>query len=96
VRIRLHRAWIVTALGHVLAMRPAGSELPIPSDMCQLHGCGSKGPSSDLSNSGEHSRMQYGRFGGPADNDHGRCFVGLDQLDHERVDCIDLALCQFG
>jgi hypothetical protein len=35
--------------------------------------------------------VQHGRLGRPPNDDHGRCFVGLDQLDRDRRSAVELS-----
>ena len=83
---------VLTVASRMISHFRVRSQPALPFDCCQLHNSSSEDPSSDLSNSGEPVRVQYGRLSWPPDNDHSRCFVGLHQLDRERVGCADLAV----
>jgi hypothetical protein len=68
----------------------SGSELPVPSNLGQLHDGSRESAGSGDGSGRERSGMQYRGLRWPPDDDHSGSFVGLDQLDQDRVGSVDL------
>jgi hypothetical protein len=58
-----------------------GSEPPVPSELGQPYDGGSEDASGGISDGREPTRVQHGRLERPPNDDHGRGFVGFDQLN---------------
>jgi len=70
---------------------PSRLQPPIPSNLGQPNSSGGEGAGRDVGGGSKTLRMQHGRFDGPPNDDDGRGFIGLDQLDSQCVDGSDLA-----
>jgi hypothetical protein len=65
--------------------KPAASRPTLPFDLRQPYRSSSKRASCNVGGTWEPSRMQYGGFRRPADDDHGWCFVRFNELDGDGV-----------
>jgi hypothetical protein len=61
------------------------SQLPVPSNLGQLHNSSSEGAGSAIGSGREQSGVEYRWLDRPPDDDHCRGFVGFDQFDGDRA-----------